>query len=404
MLPCRRASLLAAVALAALAPAVAHAEDVASYPVAGEADAGVGDAASRGAAVDDAFGRATAAALAELVSADVRAAKKDLLDQEILGHARRWVPTYKVTSDTTDGGRRQLAVTVKVDRDKLRARLAELGLHVEAAPPPADAPTRARTVTVLLRVARGEGDAKATYGVGADKEVPGSLAVAAALRAGGFTLRGAPSSGPAAHPDGDLPLEDDDAIALAGDVRADVAAVVGVRLSPATVIRGVAERAQVATAHVRLLDRARHATLGDGQAVAAGLGDDRQVGLAAAERAAGLATAAALPPRPHALAVPTGSADDDGPLHAEDGVVLVRLPARTSWGMLVAEQKHLAAGHGVTGATLRRISARGWVLAVATDQGVAKIAALARKAPATDTQATVKLTGDVIEVALTGSP
>ncbi|HSK02643.1 MAG TPA: hypothetical protein VK932_15435, partial [Kofleriaceae bacterium] len=96
------------------------------YETEGEAEAAAGNA--RVAALDDAFGRAVGQAVAELVGAEARKTHRAALGEHILGRARLWVARFTVTRDETADGRRQLTVTVRIDRDKLRARLGELDI------------------------------------------------------------------------------------------------------------------------------------------------------------------------------------------------------------------------------------------------------------------------------------
>ena len=67
----------------------ARAEDVVAYQADGDADAGAADA--RVEALDEAFAKAVAQALSDLLEPDVRKQNKPVLDREILGHARLWV-------------------------------------------------------------------------------------------------------------------------------------------------------------------------------------------------------------------------------------------------------------------------------------------------------------------------
>src|SRR5262245_24824492 len=101
----------------------AFADDVVAYQAEGDAPSGGADA--RVMALDNAFANAVASALGDLVAADVRNARKGELDREIVGRARLWVAKFTVTKDETNDDRRQLTVSVKIDRDKLRARLGE---------------------------------------------------------------------------------------------------------------------------------------------------------------------------------------------------------------------------------------------------------------------------------------
>ena len=96
----------------------AYAEDLVAYEA--EGDAPVGGTDARTAALDDAFARAVSSALGDLVAGDVRTAHKGELDKEIVGHARLWVAKFTVTKDDTEDARRQLTVSVRIDRDKIR--------------------------------------------------------------------------------------------------------------------------------------------------------------------------------------------------------------------------------------------------------------------------------------------
>jgi hypothetical protein len=117
---------IAAVAAGVLAFAgpSARAEDIVAYQADGDADAAAADA--RVGALDQAFGKAVSQALNDLLDSDVRRQNKPVLDRELLGHARLWVAKFTVTREVVADDRKQVSVSVRVDRDKLRARLAEL--------------------------------------------------------------------------------------------------------------------------------------------------------------------------------------------------------------------------------------------------------------------------------------
>ncbi|MCX5748535.1 MAG: hypothetical protein NT062_39305, partial [Proteobacteria bacterium] len=176
-----RRAVLILVAMLGLARGVAEAEDLATYEVDGEAASAGSD--PRVAALDDAFGRAASAALAELVPGAVRAAKKQLLDREIVGRARLWIAKFSVVKDETNDDRRQLTVSVRVDRDKMRARLTELEISTsEGSTPgtPAEPVVgKARPVVIMLRVTDPE-TSHVTFGANADKDVAGTAAIAGA--------------------------------------------------------------------------------------------------------------------------------------------------------------------------------------------------------------------------------
>ncbi|MGN6105753.1 MAG: hypothetical protein ACTHU0_11655 [Kofleriaceae bacterium] len=382
----------------AVAPPWAHAEDVASYEIEGEADASGGD--PRVAALDDAFSRATGQALLELLDPETRRANKAAINAHILGRARLWVAKFTVTRDATVDGRRQLSVSVRVDRDKLRARLAELHIATAVATPEPTRPA-AHPVVVLLRTSDPTG-ARASYGATAEKDLPGLGALSSALRDGGMSVVRAPASGPAARGGGELPLDDAEAEALAAESRAELAAVAGVTIGAPVAVRGLPTVAVLVTANVRLLGRGG-AAVGQGTASVAARSSEPAVIDAAIERAVVAAASDAVPAPQRTLGPSAGFTGDDVPV-GEPGVVLVRLAPRTPWGLVAAEQKHLSGARGIQRAVLRRVSPGGWVIGVTTTESVERIAQIARKAPTSELSAKVKVVGEVVEVALTGAP
>jgi hypothetical protein len=253
---------------------------------------------------------------------------------------------------------------------------------------------------ILLRVAGAQG-ARASFGARAEKEPPGLGALAGVLRGGGMAIKRAPASGPEPRPEGDLPLDDGAAEALAGEARADVAVVAGVTVGEPVQARGVAAPAVLVTAHVRMLGGKK--ALGQGAAAAAARGTDPAVIAAAIDRALVAASADVLPPPRQELGKGQGYAGDDTPV-AEPGVVLVRLAPKTPWGLVAAELKWLAGARGVKLAAIRRASPSGWVIGVTTAESVERIAQIARKPPTSGTSVKVKVVGDVVEVSLAGAP
>lgn len=380
---------------------VAHAEDVASYEVDGESDAGGAD--PRVAALDDAFGRAVTAALKELLPGNLRTQHKQVLDREVVGRARLWVVKFTVASDETNDDRRQLTVAVRVDRDKMRTRLAELGIDTSGGnggPAPAQpvAVGRTRPIAVALRVVDPE-VVRATYGVEAAKDLPGLGVVAGALRGAGFAARPIPSTNLEVNPGGELPLDDTEAEGLANDAKVDAILVAGVTIGKPVAVRGVATDAVLVTAVVRVVDVKQHKATGQGRASVAAL--TREQVSAAVERALRGALADALPPQTVAIAPPTSFKGADTPVESE-GVVLVRLPAKTSLALVLAEQKYLLGAKGVTRVAIRRLSPGGWIIGVTTNESVDKIASIAKKPPLKDTRVSVKVVNNIVEVALAG--
>ncbi|MBA2540115.1 MAG: hypothetical protein H0V17_10810 [Deltaproteobacteria bacterium] len=386
-----RVAVIALVLMTALA-SPARAEDVAAYPVDGDADAGGAD--PRVAALDEAFARAIVACVADLLDAAARKTHKAVLDKEIHARARLWVVGFKVDKEETVDGRRQLHVTVRVDRDKVRARLEQL--DIGAADPTVGA--NVRTGVILLRITERNG-VRASYGASAEKDLPGLGALASTLRTTGVTIKRAAATGPAARPGGDLPLDDDDAEALATEAKAELAVIAGVSVGAPMAIRGVATSASLVTARVRVISRGKK-LVGQGVASAASRGGDATAISAAVERAI-VAAATDVMPTSQAIEKPTGFTGDDTPL-AEPGVVLIKIPAKTPYALVAAELKYLAGAKGISRASLHRVSPGGWVIGVATAESVQKIASIARKAPTADTGVQVKIVGDLVELSISG--
>jgi hypothetical protein len=381
---------------------VARAEDVVAYQAEGDAPASATDAKIM--ALDVAFARAVTSALADLVAPDVRTARKGELDREVVARARLWVVKYGVTKDETVDTRREMTVSVKIDRDKLRAKLGELKIAMKdtasggtATESPA-APA-AQTVTILLRITAPAG-VRAAYGPNADKELSGVSALTTLLRNAGFSVRRAPATGAAPRAEGELPLTDDEAHALANEAKAEVMAIAGVTVGTPVAVRGQAASAALVTAHVRVVDRKDNKVIGQGSASAATRGDDPGYAI---DRALTGALSDVLPPPATKLAQAGAFRGEDTPI-AETGIVLVRLPARTPYSLVLAEQAYLAGAKGVRAATLRRLSPGGWIIGVATSESIEQVARIAKKAPATDTSANVKIVGDIVELTLSGSP
>jgi hypothetical protein len=384
----------------------ARAEDIVAYQADGEADAGAADA--RVEALDEAFVKAVSQALGELLAPDVRKQNKPALDREILGHARLWITKFTVTKETVADDRKQLSVSVRVDRDKVRARLAELNMAARADgdTPPANAEGAAQgvvqSVIVLLRVATPD-SVHATYGIAAEKEVAGLAVLSGALRRANLAIKRAPAAGPPAKAEGDLPVDDETAAALASEAKADLAAIAGVAMGPPVPLRGVAASGVLITAHVRLVDRKARKVMGQGAVITAARGTDPGVVAYATDRALLAATADVLPQPAQNLAQAQAWSGDDRPI-GEPGIVLVRLARSTPWGMVQSEIKHLIGARGVTRATLRHVSPSGWVIGVATAESIDRIASIVKKPPVADTSVAVKISGEFVEATLSGAP
>jgi hypothetical protein len=375
----------------------ARAEDVVAYQADGDADAAAADA--RVAALDEAFGKAVSQALAELVAPEVRKQSKPVIDRELIGHARLWVTKFTVTREAVVDDRKQVSVSVRIDRDKLRARLAELNIAVKAA---GEVPAvSAVAATVLLRVVTPDA-VRATYGLSAENEVPGLAALASVLRRANMVIKRAPAAGPSPKADGELPLDDDAAESLAAEAKADIAAVASVTVGTPVPLRGVDASGVLITARVRLVDRRAHKAIGQGSVVSAARGTEAGVVGYAIDRALVAAMADVLPPPAQRLGQAQTFSGSDTPV-GEPGLVLVRLARATPWGLVQAELKHLVGARGVSRATLRRVSPAGWVIGVATTESIDRIASIVKKPPAADTSVSVKVVGDIVEAAIAGS-
>jgi hypothetical protein len=393
------AGVVGAIVVGPIGPGVARAEpvgpDIAGYEAEGEADSAASD--PRVAALDDAFARAVSTALGDVVPGEVRNARRAELDREIIGHARLWVAKFSVLKDQTTDSRRQLTVMVRVDRDKMRARLAELKIETRATAPEVR-PATSRSVVTLLRVTSPSGVA-ADWGPSGDHNLPGLGAIGRALRDAGMSIVRAPDAGPAPRPTGDLPLEDDEAESITTD-KADLVAIAAITLGAPVPVRGVPQPGVLITARVKLIERRGHKLVGQGVGISAAADTPGLVGQAV-DRAVAAAMADVLPPQPVKLAQPAQFKGNDTPL-GEPGVVNVRLPAKTSWALVLAEQRYLAGAKNVSRATLRRLSPGGYVIGVATTDSVDRVASIARKPPVADASVSVKVAGEVVEVTLSG--
>jgi hypothetical protein len=253
-----------------------------------------------------------------------------------------------------------------------------------------------------LRVTAPEG-VRATYGLAAEKDVPGLAALSGALRRANMVVKRASAAGPAARSDGELPLDDDAADALAAEVKADLVAIAGVTVGAPVLLRGIDASGVLVTARVRLLDRKARKALGQASVVAAARGTDPGVVGHAIDRALMAALADVLPPPAQKLSPAQAYAGNDAP-SSEPGIVLVRLARSTPWSLVQAELKHLLGARGVSRATLRHVSPSGWVIGVATAESIDRIAAIVKRPPASDTAVSVKIVGDLVEASLSGAP
>jgi hypothetical protein len=386
---------LAAVILAAVGASAgpAAAEDLATYDAAGAADAAATDARTR--ALDLAFTAAVRKALGELVStADLGRRKADL-DSQILARARLWVASFKVVSQATEGNQLKLTAAVRIDRDRLRAKLGELGIATAAATPEPPAILAPRTATVLMRVINPGGGVAATYGAGASREIPASEAVAGVIAASGLAVVAAPAGGAPARPDGDLPLDDAAARALASGAGAQIAVVVHVQVDGAGPVRASRQTGALARARARVV-AADGELLGESSALGGAYGGSDVPAInGALTRAAALAVTGALPTAGAAAGAPPPPAPPP-PLAAARGEVLVRVKNLGAWAPIAALRQQLATTAGVQKVRILRLSADEVVLAVTTGQRPDRVAAAARATP--DLRARVLTQDGIVEI------
>ncbi len=362
--------------------------EVVTYETRGRADEGAADPRTQ--ALDVAFAAAVTEAVADLAgpAARVRAAE---VDREIIKRARRYVASFQVRAQTTDGGRLELEVAVRVDLDKVRTRLVELGVALRSrdVDPAATAP-RARTATVLLRVT-GAGPPAASFGAAASTDVPGLARLGEALASAGFAAVPASAAGPAPGSERELPVDDAGARALAGDVRADVVVIVGVQVGEVGPVRGVPLRAAPATARLRVLDVKTGAVLDDVTVASGAWGTDERLVRVAAEAATAAAASAAWARRAPAPA-PAGP----GAITAAAGIT-VRVTGEQPWAAATAIRARLTGAPGVSRVTWAGVGDGEVALAV-VGATAAKVAGQIKTADGVAGRVTVA--GDVVEVAL----
>jgi hypothetical protein len=95
---------------------------------------------------------------------------------------------------------------------------------------------------------------QASFGVAATADLPGVDELTAALARGGYRAVAASAAGPAPDADGELPVDDDSARALAADVKAEAALVVGVAVGAPGPVRGTPLTAAPVRAWLRLVE------------------------------------------------------------------------------------------------------------------------------------------------------
>lgn len=378
------------------APAVA--DDIVAYHVDGAAQLAVAD--TRTAALDDAFARAVQSALIDVVPEAARATRQSDLDRELVGRSRLWVTGFTVTKDRVTGTRRELMVTVQVDRDKIRTQLERLNISILPRIESPKLPTMAIVVRVPQSLRGREGAA-------------GAEALTNLFRAEGMAVDAASGRGRVGSFIVDAERSSKDGESGGAISEVDWTTTADVFVGEASFIRGQARQVVLVTARLRVVAAAQATgtvSAGDRRAESAAsvaaFADDVQDGVVRALQGA----ASDMLPRlrvalrgPRPLEPPVrsggGSAADDTPFVAP-GIVLVRVVAGSPFSVVAAQQKRLLGAKGIQAAALRRISRAGWILGVSTNESIDRVAQIA--ASSSDTPVSVRVVRGVVEVTALG--
>jgi hypothetical protein len=248
---------------------LARASDLVVIRIAGEARGSGKDARTQ--ALDRAFARAVSQALDELASPELKSTRRTELDA-LVRRARRYVTSYQVLDERTVGAALQVHVAVTIDRELLRAAVAELTSASTTA-----AATTGKSglpVAVLLLKYSSPDATVATFGSAAGNGGAGGIAFAAQVAELGFRTVVARGHPPVTREGGDdaLPLSDTAAVAVAREVGAAVAFVAGVVAESDGKVRGTRLDGAQARAEVRVLDVRSGDVIARSSAQAAGFG------------------------------------------------------------------------------------------------------------------------------------
>jgi hypothetical protein len=383
------AVLVAAAGLSArIGPATA---DVVTHDVRGRVDDAGADPRTR--ALDAAFVSAVSEAVAELVGA-IPSEKVVEVDREILARARRFVASFQVQAQASSGGWLEVAVAVRVDHDKLRARLIELGIAVRSTAPPPSPVNRPRAV-LLLRVT-GAGPTMANFGAASASTMPGLRHITDALDRVGVSVLAAPTHGLVVNGGGVLPTDDHSARAMAREIDAQLALIVGIRVGELGPVRGTPYQAAPADVAMRAIEVATGAVIGEISTSAGAWGRGERIPLDAADAAAvALASVWSLQP------APTRRPSYSAPRFAPRQGISVRVHGDRVWAAATSLKAELAKAAEVKRVFFAGISAEQIVLEV-VGSTVANLAAVVRLFGASGGQ--VAIEGRTIDLALGGSP
>lgn len=382
-------TVLVAAALAALA-APLRAEDLRELSTVGRAAD-----ASEARALDDAFSAAVERVLGELLTPDALRRHGELLRRELVARPRRYVASYTVQQRRAVEGALALRVLVRVDRDRVREALVARGIDPAAGSAPAGDTGRPPLV-VLLKATAGE-ETVTTFGsTGGDGGAAGRAA-ARELETRGFDVTSAAGTRAPTETgetgDSLLPLGDDAAAALAGELGAGGALVVGVQAAGDGPIRGTRLRGAVARASVRVIDARSGALVARIASEGSGYGADE---VAAAGAAQEEAIAAALVAVEQALRaywpIPVAAGEH----------TLVGIRGAVTWSPVAAVIQRLASTPGVIAVHPRRVRGDRVVLAVETRLRPEEIVAAVRRARLVRGQVAARVARGGVDVVVAG--
>jgi hypothetical protein len=375
----RTLSIVALVLCTALTSAPLFAE---TRDVEARGEAAAGGVSARVQAIDAGLAEALGTTLAEVVPAAQRRTHARAINDRIVRRARLFVSGFRVLEQTENAGRLRLRLVARVDMDKLRDALDELG--VELAEP--STATRPKMI-VLVHATIGD-DTAASFGERGQDGGPAGKALVRALGELGFDIvnaagRGVPVS--RETPRG-LPLSDQAAAELARQAGAGGAFVVGLRAEPDGPIRGTAQAGARGRAAIRVLDLAgRASVVTSAEITGAGFADSLDQALAAA--AADLIARLVLAVAPHL-------AERWPPALSTGDEMLVEIDGVSGWQQVRPLVQHLAGTRGVNRVWPRHLGRHGVILGVATSMDRRRVAAALRRATLPNAAISVHSRGD----------
>jgi hypothetical protein len=251
-----------------LAPLVAHAADDPPGQVVVTGEAPSTSANARVQALVQAFAQAIKQSISDLVDGSVIRDNRERLRTEIIGHARRFIISYQVIEERTQGGRVSLKLAVTVDRKKLRESLGALGIQADAAA----ARNALRPKAVILSRETGPRGLVSNLGT-TPRSGPCELAFRAVLDSLGFAVVETPAVVPVTiEASADLPVEPASAVAIAKSAQDGAVFIVGATALGAGPIRGTTQSGAEAQAVARVIDTNSEAEVADASVTGSGFG------------------------------------------------------------------------------------------------------------------------------------